>query len=266
MAEYPALPLFTDAYLADTRHLTTLQHGAYLLLLIVSWRSQDCALPNDDIFLSRICGLNKREWTKNKDIILSFFTLSDNNKLVQKRLLDERIYVEDKREKNIAAGRLSALKRKKRHSTNVSTNVPTERQRKPNQPTPTPNIDTKVSKDPPIPEWIPKELWFSYMEVRKKLKCANTNKAIKLLIGKLDGFRKCGVDINQVIELSIVNSWKSFYKPKENINGTYRADTKSDRERRAALEGARLIGIDIDERPGGEEGVSESTTPRLQGS
>lgn len=32
MAEFPALPLWTDAYIGDTAHLTNEEHGVYLRL------------------------------------------------------------------------------------------------------------------------------------------------------------------------------------------------------------------------------------------
>ena len=39
MADFPALPFFTDAYLGDTQHLTLEEHGAYQKLLYIAWRS-----------------------------------------------------------------------------------------------------------------------------------------------------------------------------------------------------------------------------------
>jgi uncharacterized protein YdaU (DUF1376 family) len=145
MAEFPALPFFTDAYLADTIHLTTTQHGAYLLLLMAAWRTNDCALPNDDEFLARITRMDKRTWATNRAAVLSFWVLGDDGKLRQGRLSDERKYVEVKRDRNSQAGKASALKRQSRGSTTVQPNGninPT--------PTPTPTPETTNVVSPPL--------------------------------------------------------------------------------------------------------------------
>ncbi len=134
MAEFPALPLFTDAFIADTAHLTAQQTGAYLMLLMVAWRTHDCCLPDDDKLLARYARMEFRAWKYHKSIIMDFWDKTENGKWYQARLLDERKYVEDKRNKNVTAGKASALKR---HETR-STYVPTEGQHKPNEPHPTP--------------------------------------------------------------------------------------------------------------------------------
>lgn len=119
MAEFPALPLWTDALIADTTHLTPAQFGAYLRLLIVAWRAPDCALPNDDTFLGRVIG-EPRSWPRLKTVVLSFFDLGTDNKWRQKRLSNEYKYVTAKRAQQRTSGRASALKRKKTRSTNVA--------------------------------------------------------------------------------------------------------------------------------------------------
>lgn len=97
--------------MADTRHLTATQHGAYLLLLMTAWRSPDCALPDDDMFLSRCAALDIRNWKKIKPIIMAFWKLSPDSKWRQSRLLDERKYAESVSEKKSQAGKANALKR-----------------------------------------------------------------------------------------------------------------------------------------------------------
>lgn len=130
--------------MADTRHLTPLQHGGYLLLLMTAWRSADCALLNDDNYLSRVAGMDKRTWKANKEVILAFWFLNSEAKLQQKRLLDERKHAEDRRNKNAQAGKASALKRQGRHSTDVQ---PKSNQKATN---PTPIEDSIELSSPPI--------------------------------------------------------------------------------------------------------------------
>ncbi len=80
------MPFYTDAYLADTQHLTTEEHGAYLLLLLYSWRNNGALPPDDDRRLSRITRLSLRRWKQVvRPNLEMFFTISEEG-WHQKRL------------------------------------------------------------------------------------------------------------------------------------------------------------------------------------
>jgi uncharacterized protein YdaU (DUF1376 family) len=99
MAEFPALPLWTDAYLGDTAHLTNEEHGVYLRLLMFAWRSPECCLPDDDKRLAIMTGLSDKKWRAIRPVIASFWTIA-NGAWTQKRLTKERDFVRGKSEKN----------------------------------------------------------------------------------------------------------------------------------------------------------------------
>ena len=100
MANKPAaFPVFADAYLADTMHLTTEEHGAYLLLLMAAWQQDDCALPNDDRKLARITRLSPHKWRVLRETILEFWTV-ENGRIFQKRQRKEREWVNEKSRTN----------------------------------------------------------------------------------------------------------------------------------------------------------------------
>ena len=105
MADFPALPLWTDAYLSDTRHLTQAQHGAYLLLLITAWRTPDCSLPNDDILLSRYACADMRTWLKQKKSVMAFWTLGEDGRWRQKKLTSVRAFLVQRACNRAEAGR-----------------------------------------------------------------------------------------------------------------------------------------------------------------
>ena len=113
MAEFPALPLFTDAYLADTKHLTTEEHGAYLLLLMCAWRTRGCFLDDDDKKLSRMVGVSPSKWKRLRPVIASLFTVRDG-KWKQKKLTKTYEKVSKKvsalKENAARGGRATALK------------------------------------------------------------------------------------------------------------------------------------------------------------
>lgn len=88
MAHLNVMPLLTDAYTSDTMHLSTEQHGAYLLLLIAMWRAGG-ELPDDAEILQRITRVSSKRWPKMWEAIGPFFTSIGNRKLFQKRLKTE---------------------------------------------------------------------------------------------------------------------------------------------------------------------------------
>lgn len=87
MSKAPSMPMYWDAYLADTTHLTTEEHGAYLLLLAAMWR-RNGVLPDNDRDNARILGLTPSKWRKIKARLsetVSGFK-ADGNTVTQEKL------------------------------------------------------------------------------------------------------------------------------------------------------------------------------------
>jgi uncharacterized protein YdaU (DUF1376 family) len=93
LSAFPSLPLFTDAWVADTKHLTRLERGTYHDLLVLMWRSPNCRVPNDDAWLGKRLGMTPDEVKSELRPIIAEFIQSDGNWLMQKRLQKEFAWV-----------------------------------------------------------------------------------------------------------------------------------------------------------------------------
>ena len=67
------MPVFIGDYLADTMHLSTEQHGAYLLLLFHLWRRG--SLRDEDAVLAQISGLGESAWKQHRQVLAEFFRI-----------------------------------------------------------------------------------------------------------------------------------------------------------------------------------------------
>ena len=65
MAEFPSLPLFTDAYMRDCWHLSDAEHGRYLLLMILIWQSPQCRIPNDPDWIARRLKRSREDYDRD---------------------------------------------------------------------------------------------------------------------------------------------------------------------------------------------------------
>jgi uncharacterized protein YdaU (DUF1376 family) len=67
------MPLMVGDYLKDTGHLTTEQHGAYLLLLMAYW-ARGGPLQADDARLAATARMTPQQWAKHKPVLAEFFS------------------------------------------------------------------------------------------------------------------------------------------------------------------------------------------------
>jgi uncharacterized protein YdaU (DUF1376 family) len=102
MAKAPFMPLYTSDYLGDTGHLSTEEHGAYLLILMQMWNAGG-ALPADPSKLARVARCSTKKWLAMQDNVLAFFNI-DGDQITNNRLTKERQKVEAKTEVRRSAG------------------------------------------------------------------------------------------------------------------------------------------------------------------
>jgi uncharacterized protein YdaU (DUF1376 family) len=101
------MPLYVGDYIADTRHLRTVEHGAYLLLIMHYWRKG--SLPDNDELLARITGVKLAEWRAMRPIIEAFFQPGWKHKRIEFELTESARISEAGRR----GGKASGMARKK---------------------------------------------------------------------------------------------------------------------------------------------------------
>jgi uncharacterized protein YdaU (DUF1376 family) len=143
------MPFYVGDYIRDTQHLTTEQHGAYLLLIFAMF-SAGGSLPNDEAKLSRIARMTKAKWLSNRDDILPFFQI-DGDALTHSKITEVRKKYEEKLHKlaqnGSKGGTAKALKNQEMGLANAVANGLA----KSCQPEPEPIKEDKQSKTDELP-------------------------------------------------------------------------------------------------------------------
>lgn len=89
MSRAPYMPVFVDALIGDTTHLSAAEFGAYCLILFATWNNKGQALPDDPKRMARICRVSTTRWVQHlRPALIGFFDVSDG-RLHQKRLEKE---------------------------------------------------------------------------------------------------------------------------------------------------------------------------------
>lgn len=103
------MAFYVGDYMTDTMHLTTRQHGAYLLLIIAAWKG--CGwIAGTDTALMAITKLSPKEWQQDGPALLPFFA-KDGDKLRHNRVAYEWNEAQRRTADKSRAGRAGASKR-----------------------------------------------------------------------------------------------------------------------------------------------------------
>ena len=63
-----------------------------------------------------------------------------------------------------------------------------------------------------VPDWISKDSWVGFMEVRTKKRSPNTVHALNGIVRELEKIRACGTDPNASLEQSIMRGWSGVFE------------------------------------------------------
>jgi len=166
MAEFPALPLFTDAITADTSHLDDDEFGRYVRILIIMWRSPGCRIPNDKSWISKRLRIDALRFDAVALPLLQEFCQCDGNWWTQKRLSKEFEYVKKRSEQQSV--RSKSRWEKEKTPSHGNAEPASVRDGSGNPPTPTPHpLDNSNELSTPISPKLFVAFWDLYPRQRR---------------------------------------------------------------------------------------------------
>ena len=221
-------------YAEATAHLTFVEDAAYSRL-IRKYYSNEKPLPADIKAVQRlICARTDEEKEAVETILNEFFTL-EHDGWHNARCDEEIAAYREKQEKASRSAKSRWQKQQEQqeecernanamrtHSEGNANAMLTNNQYPitNNQEPRTKGINKNNAReknrasDFDLPDWIPKDSWFGYEEMRKAKKKQMTPRARELIVRKLDDFRQRGFDIKDILETSTRNGWTDVYEPK----------------------------------------------------
>lgn len=246
------MPLYVGPYLADTGHLSTAEHGAYLLLMMHAWRNEG-ALPNDPERLRSITRMQPAAWRKSWPTLRQFFE-GFGDTLTQKRLtkeLNKARLITDQRSE---AGKASAAKRwgngkgnetgnemgnkgitnDQQNGRPIQSSLPSSLQTSLPEPSSSPSPqqvqNSRARKRAAIrPDGVSEQVWGDFIVIRKAKRAPLTDTALSGIEREAG---KAGMTLQAVLEMACARGWQSFKA--EWLNGSKQepADVKEQARRR----------------------------------
>ncbi len=203
------MPLYVGDYLADTGHLTTEQHGAYMLLLMHQWRvghfSED-----------QISSITRCASSTVLAPVKQLFSTDQAGQYYSKRCDSEKErWVAKKAVFSQRAQKGGLAKKAKSASSSASRTLEGVLE------TCTSPSPKASSRKPAVqlPDWLPEKLWFDYEEMRKKKRAPMTDSIRFRVLKRLEEFRARGHDPLEALENSIRKSWTDVFEPGGSYGG-----------------------------------------------
>ncbi len=126
------MPLYVADYLADTGHLSTAEHGAYLLLIMHYWQNE--GLPVDDTKLARICRMSARAWAGSRETLAEFFGPGWSHARIDRELSSAKAAYERRAKAGQKGGNAGANRKPGRSNATSNAAAPLKQSQSPIQP------------------------------------------------------------------------------------------------------------------------------------
>jgi uncharacterized protein YdaU (DUF1376 family) len=227
-------------YKAHTEHLSEMEDLAYRRM--IDWcYLHESGLPIDVDEIARL--IRMRTHCESIAVVLREFFCNLDGEFLNKRIDSEVSKYKAKSDKardsaNARWGKKKKVNKKIKPDANA---LRTECEGNANNKPLTINKELLTkNKEPVLPDFLDKDLWSDFLQMREKKKAENTERALNGLLKKLAGYYNDGHDANAIVQESYENGWKGLFEPKGKRNGNGSLMAKNTANAKEWLESKRI--------------------------
>jgi uncharacterized protein YdaU (DUF1376 family) len=186
------------------------------LLLFTAWQSdRQGYLDNDEDRLRRISRLTPKQWQESRGLLLKkFVETEDKTMRYNPRLADEAERLAQYRKQMKENGKQGGRPKKNNQMVSPQNQKVISEKPEPNQNESTSSssslLKTKTSAFA-LPDWIDREAWEGFEEMRNKLRRPMTDRARGMVVKDLEKLRSAGNNVTACLNQSTMKDWTDVY-------------------------------------------------------